>query len=251
VEEKVSEYRQERQEKELRRSVHNVRISENDEFRRENGDADADTFSSLPHSLSESLLLFESTSNKFETLSNKSELTSNKSESASNKSESTSNKFESTSNKFEKEDELEADATSTTTPSSTPPQLGILSSAATPASRSQEHSPREKRRFTFAFRERSSKTSIVKNEEPTTTATSTVTTGNVDTTTSHIESTPQTINSTPTKSSRFRYKIILFIEELQQYFSFKLPNKMNSEIIILFYEMFALSTQKDLKIDFN
>jgi hypothetical protein len=244
VEEKVSEYRQERQEKELRRSVHNVRISENDEFRRENGDADADTFSSLPHSLSESLLLFESTSNKFETLSNKSELTSNKSESASNKSESTSNKFE-------KEDELEADATSTTTPSSTPPQLGILSSAATPASRSQEHSPREKRRFTFAFRERSSKTSIVKNEEPTTTATSTVTTGNVDTTTSHIESTPQTINSTPTKSSRFRYKIIFFIEELQQYFSFKLRNKINSEIIILFYEMFALSTQKDLKIDFN
>jgi hypothetical protein len=52
VEEKVSEYRQE---KELRRSV--VRLADSGEdLRRENGDSDVDAFSSLPHSLSESLL---------------------------------------------------------------------------------------------------------------------------------------------------------------------------------------------------
>ena len=97
----MSEYRQERQEKELRRSVQNVRLFESE---RENGETDSDTFSSLPHSMSESLLIFDST----------------------------------TSSKFEEKDEFDTDSlVTTTTPSSTPPQgATAISGAAAPTSRS-------------------------------------------------------------------------------------------------------------------
>jgi len=98
VEEKVSEYRQERQEKELRRSVLNVRTADNESVRRENGETDSDTFSSLPHSLSESLLTLES------------------------------NKFDDAAN--------DASLTSVTTPSTTPPQAGPLMSSSSNVSRS-------------------------------------------------------------------------------------------------------------------
>jgi len=103
----VSEYRQERQEKELRRSVQNVRLFENE---RENGETDSDTFSSLPHSLSESLLIFDSTSNK-----------------------------------FEEKDEFDTDSlATTTTPSSTPPQGATASSSVT-ATTSRSGNIRRKR----------------------------------------------------------------------------------------------------------
>ena len=139
VEEKVSEYRQE---KELRRTVFNVRMSDYESVRRDNGESDSDTYSSLPHSLSESLLSLDSSKFDDATMTN----------------------------------DVAAVPTSTSTASilsTTPPQADASASA---VSRSEEHSPREKRRFTFNFRERSSKTSSAKSDDVTPTVTSSATT---------------------------------------------------------------------------
>ena len=51
--------------------------------------------------------------------------------------------------------------------------MGCLKCLQTLLPTTEEHSPRERRRFTFPFRERSAKTSVVKNDESTSATTPT------------------------------------------------------------------------------
>lgn len=146
VEEKVSEYRQE---KELRRLSQNVRMLENDRDIGADGDSESGSCSSLPHSLSE--------------------------------------------NHFVSEPKPET-VTEIVTPSSSPPRAPAVN-------RSEEPSPKEKRRFTFNFRDRTPK--IVKSDEiPAATAATTVNGSDENTPPSSImDSTPQTVSATPSRSS--------------------------------------------------